>query len=135
MDETKTDAPEIDRFGNILVEDDGSEDRQLAPEMTRVDEPQTAVTVIELFPGRLSPLAQPNRFEKAHRAARVAAMMSLVPLHLAKSTGQIQRLADRLALFDDEQRGRWAAKAGCALPVSTKTWDALVAAVRARTVA
>lgn len=92
-------------------------------------------TVIELFPGRLSPLRQQgaNRFEKAQRAAKVAAMMSLVPLHLAKTHLQMQRLADRLALFTKDERVRWAAKAGCAEPSDT-TWQALVQEVRAREV-
>lgn len=122
-DADKFDAPETDAYGNVLVEDDGSEDRQLDPELA---------TVIELFPGRLSPLKQKgaNRFEKAQRAAKVAAMMSLVPFRLAKSQAQVYRLADRLALFTPAERLRWANRAGCAEPSPT-TWQALVDQVRA----
>jgi hypothetical protein len=80
----------------------------------------------------LAPLRAENRFEQRARAAKVAAILSLVPLRLAKGGAQLHRMADRLALFTPDERRRFGARAGLKRPPSATTWAAAVAAVRER---
>ena len=74
----------------------------------------------------------PNPYEEANRAKRVLAICLLVPAGESREANA--RAADLMAGWGEEERARFAAKAGCKRAPSEKTWAAVVEAVRGRPV-